>query len=138
MTSRKAVQGIASPEKIEGVIGDDIEASEADLKAAIQDAAERRLETLEKNKHIENGVEHEVKRVCFRKKKVVKDSVPATRVWKMQKPEAPFVALGLLGTLLTGALMPSFALIFAEVGCSLATQLPPGHLYSSSSLSVNR
>ena len=91
--------------------------SESQTKAAISAAATRREEKLKTTEE----VEYVEKRVCCRKKRVLKDPVPSFRVWKLQKPEAPFIALGIFATLLTGGLMPSFALLFSGVSAAVAS-----------------
>ena len=41
--------------------------------------------------------------------------VPLSRVFKLNSPEWPFIFLGCIGSIISGAIQPGFAVIFAEI-----------------------
>ena len=64
---------------------------------------------------LHNDLEYETKRCLCCNRRVLKDTVPQSRVWAMQKPEMPFIMISLLACIINGCLMPSFALLFTDV-----------------------
>ena len=43
------------------------------------------------------------------------EQVPVSRIFKLNAPEWPFIVLGSIGAIFSGAIQPAFAVIFAEV-----------------------
>lgn len=69
----------------------------------------------QKAKEDTHDLEYVEKQCLCCKRKVVKDTVPASRVWALQRPELCFIVLALLASVINGCGMPSFALVFTEV-----------------------
>lgn len=84
---------------------------------------EAQVRSIDEKKEENPDLEYLEKKCLCCKRKVLKDTVPASRVWKLQKQEAAFLALGLFAAALSGCMMPAFGLVFTEVRCCPASEV---------------